>query len=115
MFDFEKLEVYQVARKLNQATLTFLFSQDQIDPYIKDQWKRCSISSVLNLSEGTGRIVDTEKKHFFTLSRGAIFECVTMLQLVKDLGQIDDTTYEALYSKYEQVSKMLLGMYRSKG
>jgi four helix bundle protein len=115
MFDFEKLEVYQVARKLNQAILTFLFSQNQIDAYISDQWKRCSINSVLHLSEGTGRVSDSDKKHFITLSRGAVFECVTLLQLVKDLGLIDDATYEDFYSKYEQVSKMLLGMYRSKG
>jgi len=115
MFDFEKLEVYQVARRLNQATLTYLFSQNQIDAYISDQWKRCSINTVLYLSEGSGRVLDTEKKHFITLSRGAVFECVTLLQLVKDLGQIDTATYEELYSKYEQVSKMLLGMYRSKG
>ncbi|MBK8192638.1 MAG: four helix bundle protein [Lewinellaceae bacterium] len=114
MFDFEKLEVYQIARQLNRDVLKFIFAHPTLDPYLKDQWKRCMISSVLNLSEGTGRVSDADKKHFFTIARGSIFECTTLLQIVKDLDQIDDPQYQKFYAQYEQVSKMLLGMYRSK-
>jgi four helix bundle protein len=114
MFDFEKLEVYQVGKDLNRDVLKFIFSNNEVDPYIKDHWKRCSISSLLHLSEGTGRVTDADKKQFFTLARGSVFEAVTLLQLVYDLGQIDESKYTEFYNAYEKLSKMLLGMYRSK-
>jgi len=114
MFDFEKLEVYQVAKNLNTDVLRFLFSHTGLDPYIKDQWKRCSIGTVLNLAEGTGRISDADKKHFFTMARGSVFECVSLLQMTRELNLMDEALYNKLYGKYEQLSKMLLGMYRSK-
>ena len=113
MFDFEKLDIYQVLRDLNYKVFSFLNEDKKVDPYTKDQWKRASQSSVLNLAEGTGRMTPSDKKHFLTISRGFIFECVALMQQVFDQGQIETKLYEELYEKYEQASKMLLGMYRS--
>ena len=113
MFDFEKLDIYQVLRDLNYKVFTFLNEDKKIDPYVQDQWKKASQSAVLNLAEGTGRMTVSDKKHYLTTSRGSIFECVALMQQVFDLGQVDAKLYEELYGKYEQASKMLLGMYRS--
>ena len=113
MFDFEKLDIYQVLRDLNYKVFSFLNEDKKIDSYVKDQWKRASQSSVLNLAEGTGRMTIPDKKHFLTISRGSIFESVALMQQVFDQGQIETKLYEELYGKYEQASKMLLGMYRS--
>ena len=113
MFDFEKLDIYQVLRDLNNRVFTFLNEDKKIDPMVRDQWKKASQSSVLNLAEGTGRMITSDKKHFLTISRGGIFESVALMQMVFDLGQIEAKLYEELYEKYEQASKMLLGMYRS--
>jgi len=64
MFDFERLDIYNVLRDLNHAVFT-LFNEDiDIDPFIKEQWDMASQSAVLNLVEGTGRIENTDKKHF---------------------------------------------------
>jgi len=113
MFDFEKLDIYQVLRELNYKIFTYLNEDQKIDPNIKDQWKKASQSSVLNLVEGTGRMTSADKKHFLTNSRSSIFECVALMQQVFDQGQIENKTYEDFYAKYEQASKMLLGMFRS--
>jgi four helix bundle protein len=113
MFDFEKLDIYQVLRELNYKVFTFINEDKKIDPYIKDQWKRASQSAVLNLVEGTGRMTNSDKKHFLTISRGSIFEAVAILQQVFDMNMIPAEKYEELYQKYEQASKMLLGMFRS--
>jgi four helix bundle protein len=48
------------------------------------------------------------------MARGSVFECVTLLHLVYDLGQISESQYTEFYNHYEKLSKMLLGMYRSK-
>jgi four helix bundle protein len=113
MFDFEKLDVYQMVKEQNVKVLVFLRNQGEIDSYLIDQWKRASMSSLLNLAEGTGRMTDQDKRHFLTIARGSIFECVAILDLLKNLGNISESTYQEFYDKYEQISKMLLGMFRS--
>ncbi|MCB2208445.1 MAG: four helix bundle protein [Bacteroidetes bacterium] len=113
VFDFEKLDVYQVLRKLNFDVFHFLNTDKKIEPLIKDQWKRASLGVMLSLAEGTGRISVNDKKHYITMARGNINESVTLLQFTFDNGHIKDKEYAGFYEKYEQVSKMLLGMYRS--
>jgi four helix bundle protein len=113
MFDFEKLDVYQVVREQNVKVIQYLSSAQSMDDLLKDQWKKSSLSSVLNLAEGTGRKNTDEKKDFLTAARGNIFEAATILQTLKDLGSVDEITYQDFYDGYEKASKMLLGMYRS--
>jgi hypothetical protein len=50
MFDFEKLDIYQVLRELNQRVFTFLNNHPEIDEFIRLQWKKASQNSVLNLA-----------------------------------------------------------------
>jgi four helix bundle protein len=113
MFDFEKLEVYQIAKSLVTDSLKVIYSNDKLDPYIKDQWKVASMNILLNLAEGTGRMTSTDKKHYITIARSAVFECVAILQILGDLGSLPLAQAQDLYERYEKVSKMLLGMYRS--
>ena len=113
MFDFEKLDVYQMTKDQNVKVLSFLKKMKDADPYLIDQWKRASLSSLLNLAEGTGRMSDSDKRHFLTIARGSIFESVAILDLLKSLNLIPENIYLEFYASYEQISKMLLGMYRS--
>ncbi len=113
MFDFEKLDVYQVVKEQNNKVLQFLNNNSKIDPMLSNHWKQSSLKSVLNLAEGTGRKNTSEKKEFLTAARGNIFESATILQIAKDLGYIDEDRYTEFYEGYEKASKMLLGMFRS--
>ena len=113
MFDFEKLDVYQVVKSSNSKVLKFILEHATMDPYIKDQWKQATLSIILNLVEGTGRMNNTEKKHYLTIARGSVFESVALLETSKDLGLLDETQFKEFYDGYEQISKMLLGMIRS--
>ena len=113
MFDFEKLDLYQELKNLNVMVYQTLKGLKDLDHNIDDQWKQASLSSVINLAEGTARMTTDDKKHYYTLARGSIFECVAILDMVHRLGHIDDTLFDVFYAGYEKVSKMLLGMYRS--
>ena len=53
MFDFEKLEVYQIAKGVVSDSLKIIYSNKDLDPYIKDQWKKASMYILMNLAEGT--------------------------------------------------------------
>jgi len=113
MFDFEKLEVYKILQDTNIKVLSFLNKAEKIDIYIRDQWKRASLSSLLNLAEGTGMMSNQDKRHFYTSARGSVFECVSIINLLKEMEEIDEVFYEDIYDGYESCSKMLLAMYRS--
>jgi four helix bundle protein len=113
MFDFEKLDVYQVVKDQNLKALAFITKSTEVDPYLKDQWKRASLSILLNLAEGTGRMSVQDKKHFYTVARSSVFECVAILDLLHEMELVDNEFYKDIYTGYEQASKMLLAMYRS--
>jgi four helix bundle protein len=113
MFDFEKLDVYQLVKEQNIKALKYIYSNSQLDEYIKDQWKRASLSILLNLAEGTGRMTNADKKHFLTIARGSVFESVAILDTIKGMNFIEDNIFKEFYDNYETISKMLLGMFRS--
>ena len=113
MFDFEKLEVYQVTKIQNLDFMKWVIQNKVLDKDIADQWKASSMGTVLNLAESTARMTHPEKKHYLTIARGNINTCVALLEVAKEFGWIEATTSEHFYAKYEQMSKMMLGMIRS--
>jgi four helix bundle protein len=112
MFDFEKLDLYTVVREQNFRVYKFI-NKSKIDSYIAEQWKKESLGIVTNLVEGTGRISTNDKRKLFTAARGCVFESTAMLQFCLDSRYIKEKDYDELYATYEQISKMLLGLYRS--
>ena len=113
MFDFEKLDVYRKAKDLNKEILKFINENKQIDSYIRDQLKRASISIVINIAEGSGKFSKADKKNFYTIARGSVYECVSLLGLISDEGQIGEENFNEFYQKFETISKMLLGLINS--
>ncbi len=112
MFDFEKLEVYKKANSLNVEILKYLCSTRRIDPYTKDQLKRATLSMLFNLAEGVGRVTVPDKKHFYTIARGSVFECVAIINLMRGVGELDDELHRKFYDGYDEISRMLLAIYR---
>ena len=113
MFDFENLDVYRKAKELNKDVLNFLRQNKQIDSYIKDQLKRASISVVINIAEGSGKFSKADKRNFYTISRGSVYECASLLELIFDENQISKEKSVDFYQKFEILSKMLLGLINS--
>jgi four helix bundle protein len=113
MFDFEKLDVYQVVKEQNIKALKYIYSDTKLDDYIKEQWKHASLSILLNLAEGTSRMTNADKKEYLAIARGSVFESVAILDTLKGLNLIEDSLYKEFYDNYETISKMLLGMFRS--
>ena len=110
MFDFENLSVYKKAKTLNKEVLSFLKSNQQINSFLKNQLKRASISIVINIAEGSGRFTKPDKKNFYIISRGSTYECVSILDIIKDEQEITELQFLDFYHKFEEVSKMLLGL-----
>ena len=113
MFDFEKLEVYKKAKELNKEITLFLRENKAIDNYVREQLKRASISTVINIAEGSGKFSKADKRNFYAISRGSVYECVSLLEIILDENNIERTKFDYFKSQYEMISKMLLALIRS--
>jgi four helix bundle protein len=113
MFDFEKLEVYKKAKDLNKEILKYLRDNKQIDSYLRDQLKRASISIVINIAEGSGKFSKADKKNFYTISRGSVYECASLLELLLDESYIEKEKHDYFKNNYEIISRMLYKLIES--
>ena len=113
MFDFEKLEVYQLVKEQTNLVFKQIAKTEGLDSLIRDSWKNASLQVLLQLVQASGRVSTSEKKSLLTAARGYVFECSAILDLLKASGEVDAEKFEELYNNYERISKMLLGMFRS--
>ena len=113
MFDFERLEVYQKAKEQNKEILGYLRNNKQIDSYIRDQLKRASISIIINIAEGSGQFSKAAKKSYYTISRGSVYECVSLLEILLDEHYLDQKQFGIFKNIYETISKMLYKLIES--
>ncbi len=111
MFDFEKLEVYTKAKEFNRL-ISVLLSKGTVDSNTTNQLSRASLSIVLNIAEGTGRFSKRDKRHFYVISRSSIFECVAILDVLKDEEKIDMSFFSLMHVKAEELSKILFALIR---
>ena len=58
---------------------------------LKDQLRRASISTVLNIAEGAGEFSDAEKARFYRMSRRSSAECLAILDLIERLHPVVPT------------------------
>ena len=113
-FSFENLDVYKKALALAEK-IEGLCRQlkGKANYSFIDQLSRASMSIPLNLAEGNGRWHTKEKKQFFWIARGSVFEVVPILQMAKNRQYILDDEYREYYSELTDLSKMLLGLINS--
>lgn len=68
---------------------------------------------VINIAEGGGKFSPADKRNFYTIARGSVYESVSLFEIIKDEGYIDEKEHLAYYEKLEIISKMLLGLINS--
>ncbi|HBV33411.1 TPA: hypothetical protein DIC39_00320 [Patescibacteria group bacterium] len=71
------------------------------------------MSVVINIAEGGGKFSPADKRNFYTIARGSVYESVSLFEIIKDEGYIDEKEHLAYYEKLEIISKMLLGLINS--
>jgi four helix bundle protein len=110
LFDFENLEVFNKAKKSHLEIKGFLKEQKQIPRFYNDQLSRASLSVVLNIAEGSGRVTNNDRKHFYVIARGSIYETVALINLICDEYQISGQSTKELLISLETISKMIFGL-----
>ena len=111
-FDFQKLEVYRKSQGFYLGCKALL-SEKSLERYVRDQLGRASYSIILNIAEGSAKKTNADRRHFFTVSRGSLFECVAILDLLHQEAKIDEALYISQMDLASEISKMLFVMARN--
>ena len=109
MFDFERLDVYKKAKIFNAGIRAFIKTR-RLDSTTNDQLRRAAFSVVLNLAEGSGRFSKPDRRNFFIIARSSIFECIAILDVLKDEALVEDTLFNGFYNQGEEISRMIFKM-----
>lgn len=110
-FSFEKLDVYQKARKLIKDIYLLQNEFPKEERYaLGDQVRRAATSIAANLAEGSGRQSIREKIHFVEIAFGSMTEVFCELQTACDLGYIQENQLDALRPQFTDIAKMLSGL-----
>lgn len=112
MFDFEKLDVYKKAKAFNSGLREFI-KNTRLDTTTRDQLRRAAFSIVLNLAEGSGRFTKPDRRNFYIIARSSIFECIAILDILRDESVIAENMFHGFYDQAEELSRILFTMIRN--
>jgi four helix bundle protein len=112
LFDFQKLEVYRKSRDFHLACKSML-RNFTVEKYVNDQLGRASYSVVLNIAEGSAKQTKPDRKNFFTISRGSIFECVAILDILRKEEKINENEYFNMIKLADEISRLLFVMIKN--
>lgn len=76
----------------------------------KDQIQRASVSVMNNIAEGFERSSNIEFKHFLFIAKGSAGEVRSMSILALELGYINTKSFDDIFTKSEEISKILSGL-----
>ena len=113
MFDFEQLEVYKISKQYYLDISKIIESKEKLNHSTIDQLNRSSLSIVLNIAEGSGRLSKPDKRKFYVISRGSIFETVSIADLLKDRKILSMEEFQKIYKDAELISRKLWYLIKS--
>jgi four helix bundle protein len=111
--DFRDLRVWACAHllTLDLYRVTKGFPRDELYG-LTSQIRRCSVSIAANIAEGCGRRGNGEFHRFLQIASGSASELDYELLLARDLGLLEPKTYDPVYTKLQEVRKMLTALIR---
>ena len=112
MFDFQKLEVYKKAKSFHLNCIEIL-KENKTNKTTNDQLTRASFSIALNIAEGSGIFTKPDRRNFFVISRGSVFECVSILDILHDTETIETQEFQSLLTRADELSRILYAMIKN--
>ena len=113
---FEDLDVFQRADKVSLEIHRFTQTMPAAEQYdLGSQIRRASKSICANVAEGFGKQSRSkaEFKRYIQMSIGSADEMRVWLRYCHDLGFTDEATWQRWRDEYEQIARMLNGLYNA--
>ena len=113
LFSFEKMEVWQDAKKLVGIvySLTKKFPESETFA-LTSQLRRAVISIPSNIAEGNGRQSGKDQIRFLSIAYGSLLEVYCQLQIAESLGYLEDSDIEMIRPQVEKIAKGLSNLKR---
>ena len=111
---FTDLIVYKKAHEMVLFTykLTKAFPQEERYALV-DQMRRSAVSVTSNIAEGFGRSTGKDKKQFYAISQGSVYELESQFLISKDLGYISPSELINFQAMSSEVIRILSGIMKS--
>ena len=93
--DHERLDVYRLALDFVVLANGVIEALPRGRSHLADQFTRASISVVLNLSEGAGKLSRPDKRRYYLTARGSATESAALLDVCLRLALVDTATHKA--------------------
>jgi four helix bundle protein len=104
---FEDLEAWQQARRL--ATSIYQLTREtglRRDAALTSQMQRAAVSVMSNIAEGRERGSSREFHRFLSIALGSCAELRAQLYIARDVGYIDDTSFQQLAEQALRASQL---------
>jgi four helix bundle protein len=106
--DFRSIKVWEKAHQLTLAVYAGTKGFPREETYgLTSQMRRSAGSIPTNIAEGCGRSGDTELARYCQIAFGSATELEYQLFLSRDLGYLDESSYEPLRDATIDVKRML--------
>ena len=114
VYSFEKLNVWQEAKKLVIDVYHLLDDFPKFEKYaLCDQIRRAIVSVPSNIAEGSGSKSLKEQIRFLEISYGSLMETYNQLLIAIELTYITEESVEAIKPRIDSVAKMINGLSKS--
>ncbi len=111
-FEFQNWDLYKRSLFLTKEFFQLAVAlKESGQKDLADQLRRAISSVPLNLAEGVSRYGLKDKMYFWRISKGSLFECVAIIDLIEILTVIP-LNKSKITSEMAEVGKMLSGLIR---
>jgi four helix bundle protein len=108
MFSFQKLEVWQMAKKMvvEIYEMTSKFPPEERFG-LTSQINRAAVSVASNIAEGSGRTSYKDQAHFTQTAYGSLMEMACQIEIAKELGFISGEQLERMLTSVVPIADKL--------
>ena len=107
---FEDIQAWQKAREVSAAIYRLCKQGDLATDFgLRDQIRRCAVSTQSNIAEGFGREGNKQFVYFLRIAKGSACEFRSQLYNLLDAKYIDQATFDDLYGKSEETERLVGG------
>lgn len=115
IFSFQKLKVWEKSVLFAEEVIRAVDELNAPRKHYRliEQLESASTSVAMNIAEGKGRQTTKELIQFLYIARGSLFEVVTMLVILQEVGWIEAEKVRHFQRLAEEITKMINSLIKS--
>lgn len=106
-FRYRRLKIFKKAKEIHQKIVKVSKNFPKDFRYLKDQMCRASLSVVLNIAEGSGKVSKKEFGRYIGNSLGSLNELVACCEIAKDENLLKRKDFKEIEADCEVLKNQL--------